>query len=651
MNYIRRSLLVIGVVSCLIGLLLITSPTLATVVELTGTVRALPFVLIGLVALILGARYALTGVPSHATETVRERATDYPSPADRPPYARPGTRFTRQLAEITWTNRREEKPESRLALRSELHEIAITVLSQTDNWTRAECETRLNDGSWTDDPQAAAFFTDDVVPSLSIQHHLRSLRTTEPPFARRARHAIAELASRYNGTDASPALFESTRGDPTPIVTTRRYWAPYEPETTRVSRSERTQWVTAAALIAGGLGIVTLQPSLLLLALLGITVAGYARVATPPSRAVEVTRTLGTSEPDPGQHIDVTVSVRNSSETTITDLRVIDGVPAGLTVSEGSPRFTTALRPGKEATFTYSVRAVSGSHEFDPLLCITRDVIGVHKRETLVDGGSSAVTCLPTETPELKRQRRPQTTVHPGQTQSTVEGSGIEFHSVRDYRPGDPRSRINWKRTAKTGELTTIDFQESRLATVMVVIDARADAYLTPLDGDRPIVQQSLSAARYLMAQLVSERVPVGLAALSPRSCWLPPNTGASHRIRVRNALATDPAFSWDRPEADVEVSVAVKEFCQRMRYDTQILFVSPLCDDGAKRVAQRFNAYGTAVTVISPDPTAASTPDCALGYASLTRRFRLGHLHSADIPVLDWHPKQPFEEVFNREP
>lgn len=364
-----------------------------------------------------------------------------------------------------------------------------------------------------------------------------------------------------------------------------------------------------------------------------------------------MTRTISNSDPDPEQTIDVTVSLRNSSGSTLADLRVIDGVPAGLTVTEGSPRFTTALRPGKEATFTYSVRAVSGHHEFDPLLCITRGVTGTRKREALIDGGSSAITCLPPEPPELNRQRRPQT-IHLGRTKSTVTGSGVEFHSVRDYRPGDPLARINWKQKAKTGELTTIDFRESRLTTVMVVIDARETAYLAPANADdRPLIHQSLSAARYVTAQLLSESIPVGIAALSPQACWLPPSTGDAHRSRIRTTLATDPAFSWDIPETEVAVSAAVEEFSQRVSQDTQILFVAPLCDDDAKHAAQRLDARGYTVTVVSPDPTKLKLgkPDCALSYASLTRQFRLGDL-PADIAVLDWNPNQPFEEVFLRE-
>lgn len=104
--------------------------------------------------------------------------------------------------------------------------------------------------------------------------------------------------------------------------------------------------------------------------------------------------------------------------------------------------------------------------------------------------------------------------------------------------------------------------------------------------------------------------------------CWLSPSTGDAHRSRIRTTLATDPAFSWAIPESEIEVSTAVEEFSQRMSQDTQVLFVSPFCDNDAKHAAQRLDASGYTVTVVSPDPTALDgpTPDCALGYASLAR-------------------------------
>ncbi|AFK21088.1 DUF58 domain-containing protein (plasmid) [Haloferax mediterranei ATCC 33500] len=659
MSRTHRSILVFGLLSSFVGILLIVSPTLGGAVTLSGVVRTAPIALTGVLAVVLAAVYLFGEIRSMSVseDGQQTESSELPSPENRPRYEHPGTAFARRLEAIEWTDRRAEDPEARLALRAELRQMAITVLSRTERWTRTDIETRLDEGRWTENPHAAAFFADDVVPSLSLRQRLRSLRSTEPPFTRRARHAVAELATRFDEGDVTPALSDAARtslNDP-PTVTTRRYWPSDTTEDSRESTTDRTRGVTAAALAAGGLGIVTLHPALLLLALFGITVSGYTRIVPSPTETVSITRTVSDAEPNPEKPVEVTVSIQNTSDATIADLRLIDGVPAGLTVTEGSPRFTTALRPGKEATFTYTVEAVHGVHAFDPALLITRDVSGVRKRETLHRSSPTTITCHPSECSMPEVGLRQQTTVHPGQSRSAIKGSGVEFHSVREYRPGDPLSRIDWKRKAKTGEFTTIDFREPHLENVLLVIDARAEAYLEPAgECDEPIVQRSVTAGHALASQLLSDSIPVGIAALSPRSCWLLPSAGDVHRRRIRETLSGDDAFAWNAPEGEFDATEAVRELYQRVRPDTQIIFISPLCDDEATAVVRRLDAYGYAVSVISPDPTApesaTSTLDCGTAYASLTRRLRLSDLRGVDIPVVDWNPSEPFAEVMHRE-
>lgn len=642
----RRDALAVGLASSLLGLLLLAAPTLTAGVDLSGTVRAAPFVAVGVAALVVAGHYVRAELEAGDAADAAAGSERYPRPGNRPSYARPGASLVDSVAAISWTDRRQSEPTARLALRSDVRDAAVHVLSETEGWSRSETEARLREGDWTTDARAAAFFADDAVPSLSVRQHLRSLLGRDPPFARRARHAVAELVRRDGTADASTVL--AARTDESRPATTRRYWSSVDGEASRAVETGRARQATVAALAAGGFGIVTLRPALLLLSLFGVTVAGYARVAAPPSDAVRVTRTVGDDAPEPGSAVEVTVTVENAGETTLPDVRLVDGVPAGLAVTEGTPRFTTALRPGRRATFSYTVEAAPGVHEFDPALVVTRDLAGLRRRETLVDAGGSEVACRP-DPPAPDPRLGPQRTVLPGQTRSTVEGSGVEFRSVREYRPGDPLSRVDWNRKAKTGEFTTVDFRESRLARVLLVVDARRAAYLTPDDGGVPAVRRSVAAARSLADGLVASGVPVGITALSPRPCWLPPGAGADHRRRLLDAFAGDDAFSWDPPVERVGVDAAVESVVRRVDADTQLLFLSPLCDDDARAVARRLDAHGYPIRVVSPDPTASSS-DCAHGYASIRRRLRLRELRNAGLSVLDWDPTVDFERVVRRE-
>jgi uncharacterized protein (DUF58 family) len=51
-------------------------------------------------------------------------------------------------------------------------------------------------------------------------------------------------------------------------------------------------------------------------------------------------------------------------------------------------------------------------------------------------------------------------------------GAGLELHQLRDYAPGDPPSRIDWKATARVGRLITRQFSEDQHLDIMVAVDS-----------------------------------------------------------------------------------------------------------------------------------------------------------------------------------
>ncbi|GGL66683.1 hypothetical protein GCM10009039_25800 [Halocalculus aciditolerans] len=619
---------------------LLAAPSLGSGFVPAGVGRAAPFALGGVGVLLLAGIYVLTGVLSSAPDEggdTEGQSPETPTPERRPRYASLGESFARRLDEVSWTDRRETTPAARRSLRDDLRAMARRVLADSDQWSRSEVESRLDTGSWTPDLDAAAFFTDDVVPELSVRQRLRSVWSPEPVFARRARHAIAALANRATDTPVTPDLREETTAgqSPSPPASVRAYWGPGA-ETARERRSSRADGVVVAALALGGLGILTLTPSLLLLTLFGVVVAGYARVATPPTDSVSVSRVLDVEAPAPGTEVTVTVSIENTGSETLADLRVIDGVPPGLRVTEGSPRFTTALRPGKRASFTYCVEAAPGRHAFEPMLVITRDVTGLQRREALAEPAPTTLTCQHPRRPAATEAHRRRTTRFPGVSRSNTAGAGVEFHSVREYRPGDPLSRVNWKQRAKTGEFTTIDFDESRLTRVVVAVDARRETYQTVgRDADTPLVRASIAAARDIAMACLDDQIPVGLLAVSPRSCWLAPHAGATHRDRIQTQLTENDAFSWTPPAADFDVERALGTLTRQTQTATQVVVVSPLIDEEIVQFIRLLDAHGYTVSVRSPFPTEEGVSlSAGEGYAVLMRRFRINSLRNAGIHV-----------------
>jgi uncharacterized protein (DUF58 family) len=53
-----------------------------------------------------------------------------------------------------------------------------------------------------------------------------------------------------------------------------------------------------------------------------------------------------------------------------------------------------------------------------------------------------------------------------------IVGAGSELRQLRDYLPGDPPARIDWKATARAGALITREYSEDQHLDVLVAIDA-----------------------------------------------------------------------------------------------------------------------------------------------------------------------------------
>jgi uncharacterized protein (DUF58 family) len=117
-----------------------------------------------------------------------------------------------------------------------------------------------------------------------------------------------------------------------------------------------------------------------------------------------------------------------------------------------------------------------------------------------------------------------------------VSGAGAELHQLRAYVPGDPPARIDWKATARTGELVSREFSEDQHLDVLVAIDAGRASRVRAGRLDRLGLYANI-AARF------AERVTpnddrVGLLVFSDRplaACT--PGRGQRAVMRIRRAL------------------------------------------------------------------------------------------------------------------
>ncbi|MFD1646471.1 DUF7269 family protein [Haloarchaeobius litoreus] len=110
----------------------------------------------------------------------------------------PGQAADELLAGVTAAGR-VRGDDAREDVYERLTAVAVDTLVARYDCTPGEARRRLETGSWTNDPVAAALFVEGVDPEWTTRDRLRTLWTGEPPLRRRARHALAELAALAGG--------------------------------------------------------------------------------------------------------------------------------------------------------------------------------------------------------------------------------------------------------------------------------------------------------------------------------------------------------------------------------------------------------------------------------------------------------------------
>jgi len=414
--------------------------------------------------------------------------------------------------------------------------------------------------------------------------------------------------------------------------------------TNEVVETERWAGIAALALVPVGLGVFTQHPPFVLAGIVGVGYAAYARGDTVPTPDLRLERTLDPSAPEPGEDVTVTVEIDNEGGF-LPDLRVIDGVPSALAVDD-TARFGTALRRGGSARFQYTLTAVRGEHEWDPVTVVARNVSGSREARVDVDA-ETTLQCHPELAATSTLPLRGLTAPFSGRVPTDVGGSGLEFYATREYRHGDPVRRLDWARLARTGELSTLEFREERAATVVLLIDSRRKAYRSPEPEARNAVERSVEAATQAFSALLDGGDRVGVAALGPGECWLPPDTGGDHRAAARELFTAHPSLSATPSEERFLPTTWLVKFRRRLPADAQIVFFSPVADDFAVQTARRLDAYGHLVTVVSPDPTTDETAGTQL--AGVERTNRLSALRSSGLRVVDWGEETPLGTELER--
>ena len=419
-------------------------------------------------------------------------------------------------------------------------------------------------------------------------------------------------------------------------------------------------------------GLLAAEPALFAGAAIPLAYVLVGALSRVPAADLAAERTVAATAPTPGDPVAVTLTVENTGDSSLTDVRVVDGVPSELRVVEGSPRGCGSLRPGESMTVEYAVRSKRGTYAFDDPAVRIRPLAATEVATTTVESdGDTALTCanvvadVPLADATLPRA---------GTLPTDSGGSGLEFHATRDYQPGDPVSRIDWRRFAKTNELTTVEYREEQAVRTVLVVDARPVTRVTPEAGYPTGAELSAYAAERLLdalarSSVVASLTAVGLAeedvvgGLSPDGlAWVDPDGGAASQqadrlfdgiqsAAARDSVAADETGTVEGVAADGSGEDAadderqdpsVQRLLARLPPTAQVVVFSPTLDAWPVELATSLRARHYPTTVVSPDVTGGD--DLAQSVATLERQLRLESIELVGATLIDWNLVDPID-------
>lgn len=186
-----------------------------------------------------------------------------------------------------------------------------------------------------------------------------------------------------------------------------------------------------------------------------------------------------------GDSIRMTVELENRGRLSVPWILLEDSVPIAA-LHQSRPRLEvdgpwvalTQLAPGKtETVFEYDVKFLQrGYFQFGPLLVETGDVFGLHRRYRLLAEPQFALVLpkvLPLQGYNLA-SRRPIGEIR---VAHRLFEDPTRLAGVRLFQQGDPLNRVHWRATARTGQLHSRVYENSRVAGATLLLDFHEQSY------------------------------------------------------------------------------------------------------------------------------------------------------------------------------
>jgi uncharacterized protein (DUF58 family) len=365
--------------------------------------------------------------------------------------------------------------------------------------------------------------------------------------------------------------------------------------------------------------------------------AGLA-LATSPLLEVQVE--LDSARALEGDELDARVLLHAATPVDRLDLYV--RLPEGIELAEGRNPVALRLAAGERRELVLTLRAARwGGHVIGPTYLRARDPLGLLAWESTA-GERPELRTYPRED-VLRRVLSPaDTQVFTGNEVARAKGEGIEFADIRPWAPGDPLKRINWRSSARRGDLWVNESHPERNTDVILFVDSFAEARL----GGEGTLDLAVRATAALADAYIRRRDRVGLVAFGGILRWLVPGAGLVQLYRIVDALLdTQIVLSYYWKEIDVLPRRILPP-------NSLVIGLSPLLDPRSVGALLDLRARGFDVAVVDVSPVpfterpARGLDAVAYDIWALRRDAVRHRLQRAGVAVSEWSAEAPLQAV-----
>ena len=319
-------------------------------------------------------------------------------------------------------------------------------------------------------------------------------------------------------------------------------------------------------------------------------------------------------------------------------LDILVGVPEGLVVESGRNPVSIRLEPREPQTVVLRLRASRwGAYLLGDVFLRGHDTLGVFRFDQALPRDRQ-LRVFPREE-QLRKLLRPRDTQpYAGDEVARRRGDGIEFSDIRPFAFGDQVTRVNWRATARRGELWVNDRHPERNSDIVLFLDTFTEARR----GNASTLDHALRAAATLARGYIGSRDRVGLVSFGGALRWLKPGTGEAQLYRICEALLDTQIllnYAW-RDIAIVPARVLPPQ--------SLVVALTPLLDERSVGALFDLRARGHDIAVIETSPVPYMDPGRTAAERLAFRLWRLrrdalrDRLRQGGVAVVEWQEGMP---------